>query len=74
MDGWTTTTHVVKAAALPTPAGQKHVGVTLDHLDEESIKTGFAEVVRVCGKVCMHSHGGGGGARHPDPVLMDRPL
>lgn len=39
------------AAVLPTPAGQKHFGVELDHMDEDSLKKGFAEAVEVAGQV-----------------------
>ncbi len=39
------------AAALPAAAGQAHVGVALDHLDEASIETGFAEALERLGRI-----------------------
>ena len=41
-----------QAASLPKPQGddvQKHVGIVLDHMEEASIKTGFAAAVEKCG-------------------------
>eukprot|EP00039_Didymoeca_costata_P001182 m.50449 g.50449 ORF g.50449 m.50449 type:complete len:293 (-) comp10670_c0_seq8:57-935(-) len=39
------------AASLPTDVSQKHVGVELDHMNEDSIKSGFIAAVEACGKV-----------------------
>lgn len=39
------------AAALPTAAGQTHLGVALDHLDETSIESGFAEALERAGRL-----------------------
>ena len=43
-----------QAQALPTPKGadaQQHAGVVLDHMEEASIKTGFAQAVAAAGRV-----------------------
>jgi NAD(P)-dependent dehydrogenase (short-subunit alcohol dehydrogenase family) len=46
-----------QAAALPTPSGQVHVGVALNHLEEASIESGFAAALAKCGKVApTHPH------------------
>eukprot|EP01043_Picozoa_sp_COSAG02_P075495 COSAG02_NODE_15596_length_1157_cov_1.319471_1_plen_97_part_10 len=39
------------AAALPTPAGQRHVAVEMDHMNEDSIISGFQAAVGAAGKV-----------------------
>lgn len=39
---------------MPTPKGaeaQPHVGVVLDHMEEASIKAGFAQAIAACGQV-----------------------
>ena len=39
------------ADELPSPGGAKHYGVELDQMDEESLKTGFRQVIEVAGKL-----------------------
>ena len=49
---------VEAAAELPTPQGQTHHGVVLDHMDEGSIESGFAAAVAAAGKVdCLVNNG-----------------
>lgn len=46
------------AEALPRPSGQAHCGVELNHMIEGSIISGFAEAVRLAGKVdCLVNNG-----------------
>ena len=59
------------AAALPTPAGQKHVGVEMDHMDEASILAGFADAVAAAGKVDVLINNGLGGAAAGDVTTTD---
>lgn len=42
---------VVSAAALPTPAGQQHAAVVIDHMDGDSIERGWSEAAAVTGAV-----------------------
>jgi gluconate 5-dehydrogenase len=39
------------AKALPSPAGAKHFGVQLDHMDEQSLTRGFQDAVAGAGKI-----------------------
>lgn len=39
------------ATSLPSPAGARHHGVVLDHMDEESLQAGFERAVQLAGKV-----------------------
>src|SRR5262249_21930320 len=39
------------AAGLPRPGGANHLGVALDQMDAASLEAGFAEAVRLAGKV-----------------------
>lgn len=39
------------AAALPAGPGQTHYGVALDHLDEASVESGFAEALALAGRI-----------------------
>ncbi|MCC7192440.1 MAG: SDR family oxidoreductase [Phycisphaeraceae bacterium] len=39
------------AAGLPTPKGQKHHSVSLDHMDETSAASGFADALAATGKI-----------------------
>ena len=57
------------AAALPTPAGQTHHGVEMDHMDEGSILAGFAAAVATAGQVDVLINNGLG-----YDLTFDRPL
>lgn len=39
------------ATSLPSPNGAQHVGVTLNHLDESSIESGFRDAIEKTGRV-----------------------
>ena len=49
-------------AALPTPDGQQHIPLEMDHKDEESLKTGFALAVEQAGRIDILVNNGTGGA------------
>ena len=49
------------AAALPTVNGTTHIGVPLDHKDEDSMRSGFAEAVERSGGLDVLFNNGQGG-------------
>ena len=59
------------AAELPTPAGQTHLGVELNHMEEDSLLAGFAAAVEAAGKVDVLINNGLGAAAAGDITTTD---
>lgn len=59
------------AATLPTPAGQHHVAVEMDHMNEASILSGFKAAVAAAGKVDVLINNGLGAPAAGDVTTTD---